>query len=81
MLGEAFTAVDDTIVDIVGEITNMISGNAKRIYSELGMDFALTLPSIIKGNEKPITHSIEGDPIVLPFSTEAGDFYVELCLN
>ncbi|WP_101760605.1 chemotaxis protein CheX [Oceanicoccus sp. KOV_DT_Chl] len=81
MLGEAVSSIDETVVDVVGEITNMITGSAKRIYSEQGMEFDLTLPSMLLGNDKPLNHKVKGDAIVLPFNTPAGDFYVEFCFN
>jgi chemotaxis protein CheX len=81
MLGETIDTIDETVVDVVGEITNMITGSAKRIYSEQGMEFDLTLPSMSVGLDQPIKHSVKGSPILLPFSTEAGDFYIELCFS
>ena len=81
MLGEHLNTIDDTVVDVVGEITNMVIGNAKRLYSEQGLEFALTLPSMSVGQEQPLKHSVMGTPIVLPFTTAAGDFYLELCFS
>lgn len=80
MLGEKFDTVDDAVVDVVGELTNMITGSAKRIYSEQGIDFDLTLPSMIVGRV-PIKHSVDGVPLVLPFSTDAGKLYLEFCFT
>lgn len=81
MLGEQLDTIDDTVIDVVGEITNMITGNAKRIFSENGLDFELTLPSTIVGRDQSIVHSVEGNPIVLPFSSPAGEIFVEVCFN
>lgn len=81
MLGEKIATINDVVIDVVGEITNMITGNAKRIYSEQGMDFNLTLPSTSVGSNQPLKHSVNGDTILLPFTTEAGEFFMELCFN
>lgn len=81
MLGETLDSIDETVVDAVGELTNMIIGNAKRLYSEQGIDFDLTLPSMLVGQSKPLHHSVQGPPILLPFSTDAGEFYLELCFK
>ncbi|ARN72962.1 chemotaxis protein CheX [Oceanicoccus sagamiensis] len=81
MLGESVTSIDATVIDVVGEITNMITGSAKRIYSEQGMEFDLTLPSTLVGNDQPLQHSVNGELIVLPFNTAAGQFYLELCFS
>lgn len=79
LLGEQLDSIDETVVDVVGEITNMITGNAKRLFSEDGLDFELTLPSTLVGRSEPLQHSVKGQPIVLPFSSVAGDIYVEVC--
>jgi chemotaxis protein CheX len=81
MLGEKLSAIDETVVDVVGEITNMITGSAKRIYSEQGLDFDLTLPKTRVGREEPLQHTVEGTTFLMPFSTAAGDLYLEACFN
>jgi chemotaxis protein CheX len=77
MLGETHTNIDESIKDLVGEITNMITGGAKRRYEEAGLDFALTQPVIIMGRETPIEHHIEGMTIMVPFESDAGVFFIE----
>lgn len=79
MLGEEYTHIDDTVVDVVGEITNMITGSAKRLFSDQGIEFELTLPSMLVGKDTPIKHSVNGQPILLPLNTPAGKIYLELC--
>ncbi len=81
MLGESIANIDETVVDLVGELTNMITGSAKRIYSEQGMEFDLTRPSMTVGSDTEVKHSVEAPPILLPFATSAGEFYVELCFS
>lgn len=81
MLGEKIAIIDETVIDVVGEITNIITGDAKRIFSEQGTEFDLTTPSVILGKESELIHSVKGELIVIPFSVSAGDFYVELCFS
>ena len=81
MIGESLSSIDSTVVDVVGEITNMITGSAKRIYSDQGLEFELTLPSMLVGNDKPLNHTVKGEPVVLPFNTPAGEFFVEMCFS
>ena len=71
--------LDDTIKDLVGEMANMVAGGAKANLQEAGYDFNLTLPSITVGEAHQIKHSVEGVTLILPFSIEAGEFYVEVC--
>ena len=81
MLGEDLDNIDETVVDLVGELTNMIAGGAKRIYSEQGLDFDLTLPTTIVGSNSAIERNITGPTIILPFTTESGPFYIEFCFQ
>lgn len=39
MIGEEVTEINSAITDLVGEITNMVTGGAKRLLSEQGYDF------------------------------------------
>ena len=34
MLGEPVTEIDDTVIDMVGELTNMVTGGAKNLLSQ-----------------------------------------------
>ncbi len=71
--------VDDIIKDLVGEMANMVAGGAKANLQEAGYDFNLTLPSVVVGEGHSIQHSVEGVTLILPFTIEAGEFYVEVC--
>lgn len=74
------TDVDDEMVqDLVGEIANMMAGGAKAIFEQQGYDFNLTLPSVLTGENHQVKHSVNGTTILLPFTTEAGEFFVEAC--
>lgn len=81
MLGEKIETIDETIIDLVGEITNMITGDAKRTYSEQGTEFDLTRPSVLLGKESTLNHRVKGDAIIIPFSMDAGDFFIEFCFS
>ncbi|MCW8848212.1 MAG: chemotaxis protein CheX [Sedimenticola sp.] len=81
MLGEEVNTVDDIVTDLVGEITNIVTGGAKRTLSEMGYDFDLAIPGVIAGKNHIITHMTKGQTIVLPFHTEQGDFFVEICFE
>lgn len=81
MLGEHPTKIDDTVCDLVGEITNMVSGGAKKILSEAGYNFYLSQPVTFKGEGHKIIHSAYGPKILIPFHVESGDFVVEVCFR
>ena len=73
--------VDDMVEDLVGEIANMMAGGAKAIYDQQGINFELTLPTVVAGENHLIKHSFKGTTIVLPFTTNVGNFYVEACFS
>lgn len=73
--------IDDMIEDLVGEMANMMAGGAKAIFEQQGYDFNLTLPTVLAGENHQVKHSVEGTTILLPFSTNAGEFYVEACFS
>lgn len=77
MLGEVETNVNESVKDLVGEITNMITGGAKRRYEAIGLDFALSRPQMIIGRETAIEHHVDSTTIMVPFNSDAGDFFIE----
>jgi chemotaxis protein CheX len=81
MLGEEVTEVNSTVTDLVGEITNMVTGGAKRLLSEQGYDFDMAIPAVVAGKNHRISHKSNGVKIMIPFSTLAGKFFVEICFE
>jgi len=78
MLGEAVTTIDATVIDMVGELTNMATGGAKAKLTEIGYDFNMATPVVVSGELHTIDHASTGPTIVVPFTTDAGDFFVEI---
>lgn len=81
MLGETLVELDDSAYDLVGEITNMVCGGAKRRLSEQGLDFDLASPDVIKGDNHELNHFDNKSVVLLPFIYEMGDIFIEVCLN
>ena len=80
MLAETYTEINEDIADGVGELTNMISGQARAKLSEQGMSFQASTPSVVVGAGHKVTH-LTGSPILaIPFETDHGPFVVEVCL-
>lgn len=80
MLGEEIAEVDDTCRDLTGELTNMLSGGARKLLWEKGYDFEMSKPDIL-GDEHDIAHISEGPVVVIPFETKAGPFFIEVALS
>ena len=81
MLHEEKTEVDDMVKDLTGELANMVLGGAKRTLEEQGFSFNLTLPTVQAGEGLPVAHPYKGSKILLPFTTDVGEFYVEICFE
>jgi len=77
MLGDDVEDIVQDAKDAVGEITNMISGQARAGLAEMGMNFAGSTPSVIMGDNHTITHVSKNPVVAIPFSTQHGDFFVE----
>lgn len=81
MLGEKVSKVDDTVTDLVGELTNMIVGGAKGLLEEKGYDIGMATPVVVTGKGHEIVHKAKGQNILMPFKSDAGTFYVEVCFD
>jgi chemotaxis protein CheX len=81
MFGETMTELNNEIADAVGELTNMISGQARRELEETGKVFKAAIPSVITGKNHSIIHYSEGPKIAIPFNTDNGDFTIEVCFE
>ncbi len=77
--GEKVTIFDDTVIDLVGEVVNIIAGNAKQGLEQYKL--VISLPSIVKGVNHQIT-GVSGVPLIgIPFSYEKGDIFLFVSLK
>ena len=81
MFGEKRDEINSEIIDAVGELTNMISGQARRELEEIGRSFKAAIPSVVSGPKHSITHYTDGPRIAIPFYTSSGDFTIEVCFE
>ncbi len=81
MFGETMSELNSEIADAVGELTNMISGQARRELEEMGKVFKAAIPSVVTGRNHSIRHYSEGPKIAIPFSTDGGEFTIEVCFE
>ena len=80
MLGEDHDSINRDICDAVGELTNMVSGDARKRLEQEGLNITASIPTVIAGRDHVITHVLSGPSIIIPFNTEEGPFYVDVCL-
>ncbi len=81
MFGETMRELNSEIADAVGELTNMISGQARRELEEMGKIFKAAIPSVVTGKNHSITHYSDGPKIAIPFKTDDGEFTIEVCFE
>jgi chemotaxis protein CheX len=77
LLPENHNSVNGIVGDLVGELANIVMGDAKRQLEEKDLIFQMSLPIIIIGREHLIAHKANAPVIRVPFSTQAGEFCVE----
>jgi len=80
MLGEEHDKIDHGVCDAVGEITNMISGQARKELSEKGLSLEASIPTVVSGKGHNINH-VKIFSIVIPFEIDEGSFAVDICLE
>lgn len=81
MLGEEITELDDEIVSLAGEITNMVTGGAKKELWKDGYSFAMTQPEFHLDDDYVPEHLVNGKVIVIPFESNEGKFFIEVCMR
>lgn len=81
MLGEELCTINREIEDAVGELTNMISGDARRRLEREQLIVSASIPMILSGNDHVIKHDLGTPSIVIPFSTSDGSFVVDICIK
>jgi chemotaxis protein CheX len=81
MLGDKLSDINETVIDLVGELTNIVTGGAKRLLSEKGYDFDLAVPAVVSGKGHLINHKAKGAKIIIPFGMSSGNFFVEVCFQ
>lgn len=81
MLGETYTEITKDIEDGAGELTNIIFGQAKVILNEKGYALKTAIPSVITGKNHKVMSLSSGPRVVVPFTSDAGDFCVEICVS
>jgi chemotaxis protein CheX len=79
MMGQRPTTIDEDVVDVVGEITNMVAGAAKAEMEELEM--RVGLPTVIVGKNRIISFPSGANIISIPFDSLWGPLCVDVGLR
>jgi chemotaxis protein CheX len=74
-------AVDDDVLDAVGEITNMIIGNVKTVLEDRLGPMGLSTPSVIFGRNFQTRSARSHEWTVIPFDAGGQRLYVQMCIG
>ncbi|WDE04619.1 chemotaxis protein CheX [Thalassomonas viridans] len=81
MVGEGPDEINEEITDLVGEITNMVTGGAKRMLSEKGFEFDMATPMVVSGKDHTIHHKAEGPVVIIPLNSSHGKAFIEFSFD
>ena len=80
MFGETFDKINEDVKDAVGELTNMICGDARRELEEKGFMVKGAIPTVITGYNHSVKHISSIPVVAIPFTISAGNFVLEISL-
>jgi chemotaxis protein CheX len=75
-------AIDENhadFADAIGELANMVAGNAKKEFTDLNIK--ISLPSVVIGEKFVVSNSKLTPRIVIPCNCELGDVNVEVAME
>ena len=73
--------MNDEIKDTVGEICNIITGQARQKFDEMGLNIKAGIPSLIMGRGHSMKHISDHRIIAIPFTCADSDFTIEVCFE
>lgn len=76
MLNEKFYYINTEIRDAIGELTNVIAGDARRALAEQGHMFEAGIPTVIIGQGHEIESITSGPILAIPFEVDGCQFVV-----
>jgi chemotaxis protein CheX len=79
MLMMNITEMCDDVVDAVGELANVVAGQAKAELEEYKL--CVSLPTVILGERHEVRFPSDAKPICVPFSTDFGPMQLEVGLE
>ena len=82
MVDEVCEEIDEDIQDAAGELLNIIYGQAKAILvNEKGYDLKPAIPNVLVGDSLRIQYHTSSQVMIMPFSSDAGNFHIEIVLD
>jgi chemotaxis protein CheX len=72
---------DDLVRDCIGELANVIAGQAKTLLAETPYRLILATPSVLAGPGLEVGSRQDIQALVVVFGSDAGEFALQLCLH
>ncbi len=79
MLGTQVKMVGVELTDGIGELANIVAGNAKQYLEEF--ELSISLPDVVIGKNHVPARGIGAPTLVVPFSSDLGIFSLEVTLR
>jgi chemotaxis protein CheX len=81
MFGEPVQEINEEVKDAVGEILNIVSGQARQKLEATGRNLKGAIPTVITGKNHTISHITRQPIVAIPFETDNGRFTIEVCIE
>ena len=78
-VGSVIDPQSDDFADAIGELVNMISGNAKAKFE--GLDVRISCPSVVIGKGHSVQQPSDSVCISIPCDSSCGDFTVDVSIK
>ena len=79
MLGTEVKVVGSEVTDGIGELANIVAGNAKQDLSKFKL--SISLPNVVIGKSHFLASPSGSPTIAVPFTSPIGEFAMEVCLK
>lgn len=81
MVGTEIKEINKEIEDRAGELTSSIFEQAKVVLNEKGYGIKTAIPSVVSGQDHSVLQMTKGPRMVIPFESDAGSFFIEICVS
>jgi len=81
MLGNEYKEIVPEINDGAAELLNIIFGQVKISLNQKGFEIKQAIPTVVQGKNIQVLQSSVEPAVIVPYTSEAGDFYIELTTN
>jgi chemotaxis protein CheX len=78
-VGSPIDPSSDDFADAIGELVNMVSGNAKGLFK--GKSVSISCPSVIMGENHNVSTSSDMPCVVIPCVTDCGELAIEIAIR